>query len=79
VRNVRNDEISPEDSQSNGSTSSSNDNSYNEYQSITRNEMKNVIHVSLKRKNVHVVSIEDEEQNSKKAKLEEKKFRSSYT
>jgi hypothetical protein len=32
VRNVRNDEISPEDSQSNGSTSSSKDNSYNEYQ-----------------------------------------------
>ena len=73
VRNVGNDEISPEDSQSNGSTSSSNDNSYNEYQSITRNEMKNVIQVSLKRKNVHVVSIEDEDQNSKKAKLEEKK------
>ena len=72
VRNVGNDEIAPEDSQSNGSTSSSKDNSYNEYQTITRDEMKIDIHVSLKRKN-YVVSIEDEEQHSKKAKFEESK------
>ena len=72
VRNVGNDEISPEDSQSNGSTSSSKDNSYNEYQTIARDEMKIDIHVSLKRKN-YVVSIEDEEQHSKKAKFEESK------
>jgi hypothetical protein len=51
--------------------SSSKDNSYNEYQTIARDEMKIDIHVSLKRKN-YVVSIEDEEQHSKKAKFEER-------
>ena len=72
VRNVGNDEISPEDSQSNWFTCSSNDNSYNEYQSITRDGMNIAIHVSLKRKS-DVVSIENEEKRSKKAKLEESK------
>ena len=65
VRNVGNDEISPEDSQSNESTSSSNDHTNNEYQSNSTNP--------LKRKNVHVVSIKNEEQHSKKSKLEESK------
>jgi len=65
VRNVGNDEISPEDSQSNGSTSSSNHHANNEYQSNTTNP--------LKRKNVHVVSITNEKQHSKKSKLEESK------
>ena len=60
VRNVGNDELSPEDCQLNESTSSS-----NEYQSNSTNP--------LKRKNVHVVSITNEEQHSKKAKLEESK------
>ena len=59
VRNVGNDEISSEDSQSN----ESNDHTNNEYQSNSTN--------SLKRKNVHVVSITNEEQHSKKSKLEE--------
>ena len=65
VRNVGNDEISPEDSQSNESTSSSNDHTNNEYQSNSTNP--------LKRKNVHVVSITNEEQHSKKSKLQESK------
>ena len=65
VRNVGNDEISPEDSQSNESTSSSNDHTNNEYQSNSTNP--------LKRKNVHVVSVTHEEQHSKKSKLEESK------
>jgi hypothetical protein len=64
VRNVGNDEISPEDSQSNQSTCSSNDHTNNEYQSNSTNP--------LKRKN-EVVSITNEEQHSKKAKLEESK------
>ena len=63
VRNVGNDEISPEDSQSNESISSSNDHTNNEYQSNSTNP--------LKRKNVPVVSITNEEQHSKKSKLEE--------
>ena len=63
VRNAGSDEISPGDSQANQSTCSSNDHTNNEYQSNSTN--------SLKRKNVHVVSITDEEQHSKKSKLEE--------
>ena len=59
VRNAGSDEISPGDSQSN----ESNDHTNNEYQSNSTNP--------LKRKNVHVVSITDEEQHSKKSKLEE--------
>lgn len=59
VRNAGSDEISPGDSQSN----ESNDHTNNEYQSNSTNP--------LKRKNVHVVSITNEEQHSKKSKLEE--------
>ena len=65
MTNTGSDEISPEDSQSNESTSSSNDHTNNEYQSNSTNP--------LKRKNVHVVSIKNEEQHSKKSKLEESK------
>ena len=64
VRNVGNDELSPEDSQSNQSTCSSNDHTNNEYQSNSASP--------LKRKN-DVVSITNEEQHSKKAKFEESK------
>jgi hypothetical protein len=59
VRNAGSDEISPGDSQSN----ESNDHTNNEYQSNSTNP--------LKRKNEHVVSITNEEQHSKKSKLEE--------
>ena len=71
VRNVGNDEISPEDSQSNESTSSSNDHKNNEYQSNSTDEKKIAIRVPLKRK--YVVCRTNEEQHSKKSKLEESK------
>jgi len=53
------------------STCSSNDNSYNEYQSNSTDHMSIAFRVSLRRRNV--ISIENEEQRSKKAKLEESK------
>lgn len=59
VRNAGSDEISPGDSQSN----ESNDHTNNEYQSNSTNP--------LKRKNAPVVSIPNEEQQSKKSKPEE--------
>ena len=49
------------------STCSSNDNSYNEYQSNSTDQMSIAVRVSLRRRNV--VSIENEEQCSKKASL----------
>ena len=59
VRKAGSDEISLGDSQ----TNETNDHTNNEYQSNSTNP--------LKRKNVHVVSITNEEQHSKKSKLEE--------